>query len=434
MKLLIAGDLHMGRASTRLPDEFGRDVTSTTRAWGRLVDAAINEQVDALCLTGDIADQDNRFYEAIGPLETGIQRLADHRIRTVAVAGNHDHDVLPRLADNLSDKLSRDDFTLLGRGGAWQRLSLPDTDHPALHIDGWSFPQRYVDRSPLHDYNLPPTDDAPTLAMLHGDLDAPASRYAPLDSAQMRSMRADAWLLGHVHLPALHHDPNAPLILYPGSLQAMDPGETGAHGAWLIEVDRHTVRPPRFTPLSAVRYESIDVDVTGVEDDAALQSTVLETVREQSGELVEASGESLRCLALRLHLTGNTPLAAQLDALTRNLRDDLTLPVGEARVLVERVTTDALPPIDLHEHAQGNTPPAALARLLLALDETSPDETTRRLIGEAQRRLADQRRRPDFAALFDDPAAREASEADARQYLRKQATKLLNALLSTVEK
>ena len=84
--------------------------------WEMIVDRAITETVDAVALSGDIVDQDNRFFEATGPLERGILLLASKGIHTFAVSGNHDYDVLHRLADSIGSE----HFHLLGRGGQWE--------------------------------------------------------------------------------------------------------------------------------------------------------------------------------------------------------------------------------------------------------------------------------------------------------------------------
>ncbi len=136
LRLLIAGDLHLGRASSRVTAQDASDVT-VRAALDHLVDAAIRENADLLCLTGDVADESNRFWEALGPLTRSITRLAEEDIVTLAVSGNHDHDVLPRLADQLDPNA----FHLLGRGGNWERYTHEVDGAPALHVDGWSYPQ-----------------------------------------------------------------------------------------------------------------------------------------------------------------------------------------------------------------------------------------------------------------------------------------------------
>ena len=83
MKILFSGDLHIGRHSSRIPQSLDGPKYSAARAWERIVDIATEDKYEIVLLSGDIADQDNDYYEAIGPLERGIQRLGEAGIRTV---------------------------------------------------------------------------------------------------------------------------------------------------------------------------------------------------------------------------------------------------------------------------------------------------------------------------------------------------------------
>lgn len=64
LRLLMTGDLHLGRSSSRLPDALKHEARAAT-AWGRIVDLALAEQVSAVLLSGDVADESNRFWEAV---------------------------------------------------------------------------------------------------------------------------------------------------------------------------------------------------------------------------------------------------------------------------------------------------------------------------------------------------------------------------------
>ena len=120
-KLLLTGDLHLGRGPSGLPS--GVDVTrySATVIWGDIVDLAISEGVSAVLLSGDIVDRDNRFAEAYGPLERGVRKLTDAGIHTVAIAGNHDFDVLPALADRIpTDAVDDGGKVILNLNDGWR--------------------------------------------------------------------------------------------------------------------------------------------------------------------------------------------------------------------------------------------------------------------------------------------------------------------------
>ena len=118
--------------------------------WEAMVERAIEEKVDLVALAGDVVDHDNRFFEATGPFERGLTRLGSHGIPTFAVAGNHDFDVFPRVAEAVGS----DCFRLLGRGGQWEETRFTAKDGQELCLHGWSFPSSHVPTSPLADYHL----------------------------------------------------------------------------------------------------------------------------------------------------------------------------------------------------------------------------------------------------------------------------------------
>lgn len=384
----------------------GHDV-SATDAWRRLVDVALRDSVDVVLLSGDVADQDNKFWEAVGPLEAGVNKLAAAGIEVVAVSGNHDHDVLPRLAAQLPDG-----FTLLGKGGTWQRHTLRRDGRAVLHVDGWSFPGRYVERDPTLDYHLPHADDAPTIGLLHGDLDDAASPYAPLAAARLRSLGPAAWLLGHLHTPRLLSD-HACWLLYPGSPQALDFGETGVHGLWLLDVDSH-LHTPRQVSLSSARYVLSTLDLTGVDTIDDANNAVLNHLTDVARQAIDAGGGELKVLAMRLRVTGETSLADKLPSMLTELVQDYDATVDGVSVGVDRFTCDALPPLDLDELRTSHTPPGVLAAVLL---DASPDHPAARRVAAALNRID---RSAVFRPLDDEPVAPTDATADrARETLRQ---------------
>lgn len=427
MKLLLSGDLHIGRASTRLPEAVPLEQRRAARAWEDLVDLAMQERADAVCLSGDIADQANKFWEAIGPLERGVQRLAEAGIAVYVVAGNHDHDVLANLADNLPGE----QFRLIGRGGQWERVAVEIDGRAALYIDGWSFPQEHVAVSPLESYTLALDADAPILGVVHGDLNASASRYAPLDMAHLQRLPPQGWLLGHIHAPALTDDAGTAWVLYPGSPQALDPGETAAHGVWIVEVERGRLGVPRFRPLSPVRYEplavELDEQVQSAED---LRTRLLGAVRDRARAVVAESGGALRCLSLRVHVGGRSPLARHASELLNELKEQFDdYRVEDVLIAIESVECSVQPAIDLAKVAEDRSALGDVAQLLLELDKEQPAEEVARLIRQAKRSIRTTRDAPHYADLPDDPPV---TDALARQYLRTQAHALLADLYEQV--
>ena len=238
--ILAIGDVHLGTACSGLPGEiksWGADPAELTPAAAlrRAVDFAIEKGVAAVLFAGDVVDGDNARFEAMAPLEESVQRLLDKEIQVMAVAGNHDHEALPRLAALM------DGFTLLGKGGKWEPETVAKAGLPRAQVVGWSFGDQYVRQSPvamLLTNPLPaPSPPIPRIGLLHGDLDASGGGYAPIRQTELNDTGYDAWLLGHIHKPSLEglleSDGSRPCG-YLGSLVGLDPSETGPHGPWLL--------------------------------------------------------------------------------------------------------------------------------------------------------------------------------------------------------
>ena len=424
MKILCSGDLHLGRRSSRLPDGADARAHSATAAWEALVELAIDQRVDLVALSGDVVDRDNRYFESFGPLERGVRRLGAAGIPTVAVAGNHDFDVLPKLAPSLGKS-----FRLIGADGRWERVSIPRDGRPALHVVGWSFPAEHVAESPLAGFPSFPADSVPVLGLLHGDLDQAASRYAPVGAGELRAAGASFWLLGHLHAPRLHSHPGAAPLLYPGSPQALDPGERGAHGVWMLELAEGRAPLARHVPLSTVRYDAVEVDVTGVTEHDELDRRVAEGVRAHVQRVVEGGCGPLRHLSCRVRVTGRTTLHRSVEARLREHVALLDPGHGEVTGRVERLEVATTPAADLRELARASDAPGVLARFVLALDGGAVDSAHERLLAELAARAADVRRARPYQPLGDSPP----TPGELRELARRQALLLIDQLVAQKE-
>ena len=434
VRIVLTGDLHVGRRPSRVADEGLCKRSSCAAAWTAVVELALRERADVVAVSGDLVDRENRFYEAFGPLERGLRRLSEAGIDTVAVAGNHDYDVLPRLADQMTATR----FRLIGRGGRWERHTVERDGGAVLHVDGWSFPSESVLDNPLR-AGLPaaPADGLPAMGLLHGDLDAPSSRYAPLSLAELRGTCHRFWLLGHVHKPSLLEADGCCTVLYPGSPQGMDPGETGAHGPWLLDLDGQSRPRPRQVPTCLVRYERLEIDVGGAETVDDVRSRVIKGLHRELGPVCTDCGP-LELVSCRIVLGGRTPLHRQLRRIAAEMQAELEVPVGAVMARVERVDVDTRPAIDLPELARGGGPPAVLARLLTDLQGGENDPAAVGLADRLVRDLAGVwEARPylplNSSADPERPAEPAPDEARARRLLLDQGMLLLDELLAQKE-
>jgi DNA repair protein SbcD/Mre11 len=414
MKIFATADIHLGRVPARLPAEVARRY-SPRRAFESLVETAIKEQADALLLAGDIADNDRTFIEAYGVLQGAVTRLRAANIPLIAVAGNHDTRILPELERAIDDK---DAFCLLGANGEWGMKDVACRDGRRVRVIGWSFPSRHYNGNPLDSY--PGAGDNPpelVLGLLHADRDGPAgSRYAPVASAALEAAAGiDHWILGHVHRP----DPlaDAPRQFYAGSLQALDPSETGLHGA--VEIDAAGLERRCGGGL---RYENIALDAGGLVGAGDLLPLLAGQV-----ERLRAEDESFEALSARIAIDGESEL--EPDAIRRSLggNEQADIQMHGCSVYVERLEIDMHAPLDLDELARGRDTTGRLARLLQKLESGAADGELDELIEKAKARL----REVDGAAAFEalaDAACDGDIESAARRLLARQGYALLRDL------
>lgn len=435
-KILCLGDLHLGVRPSRVPAGVDPRSASVARVWARAVELALREEVGLVLLSGDVVDRANRFFEAFGPLEEGLERLAEAGIDVCAVAGNHDFDVLPQLAGTVSGRR----FHLLGEDRRWERFTWRDRDgRPRLHVDGWSFPARDVREDPVERYDLdPPAEEAPVLGLVHGDLDQARSSNAPLSRASLEACAdggIDAWLLGHVHKPGPVELSRGRWALYPGSPQPLDWTETGVHGGWLLEVAGGSLGRPEPLPLATLRWETLTVDLSAVRHADGARSAVVEAARAAAEKHAAYGPEAPEWLLFRAALVGRTEAHGDLAQVVTELERDapLELPAGDARARVVEVADRTRPAIDLHDLARGEGAPAVLADLLLSLGSGSEpghddlsDPSGRRLVAEVEEAV---RGVSAFRPFADLPGTILAGEG-LHDRLETAAWALLDALLA----
>lgn len=418
VKLLCAADIHLGRQPSRLPAALA-DRAAALRpaaAWRRLVDLALEERVDALLLAGDVVDRDDDFFEAFADLRAGAERLATARIPVLAVAGNHDTRVLPRLAEAV------DGVTVLGRGGRWQEHALRGRDGVRVTVLGWSFPRSVTTEDPLQ-RPLPQRGPEVTIGLLHCDRDQAASGYAPVRSADLRAAPVDAWLLGHVHRPdiAIGERPMG----YLGSLAATDPGEPGPHGAWLLEVASDGRLGLHSRPLAPLRWERLEVDLSDLQDAADAPVRITRALDDLHGRLV-AEGDPAEAVGCRLALVGRTSLRAEAArVLARDDPRNTLLSRNGTAYFVHAWRLEALPELDLEALAREPSPLGLLARTLLLLQGRGDPQARAALLGEAARHLAAVPERRYLSAA----AAEPPDEASVAELLESAALYALDALV-----
>ena len=441
MRLLCASDLHLGRQPTGQagrPGHLALDPAriATSVVWDALVDLALDAEVDAVLLAGNVIDRENRTFEPLGPLERGLTVLDQHAVPVYAIAGDHDFDVLRRIADH--DPAAP--LHVIGRDGRWEQVTVAARGGETITVVGWSAPGPTHPGTPFAGFTPPRQSDGPVVALLHASLidedqKAGPGDYAPVTRHDLGGWPVDLWVMGHGHTPHYDTDDVVPL-LKPGSGSPLDRRERGPHGAWIVDIaetDAARTVSARLVPLAPIRFAASELDLTGVDDLAEVESRIIGAVHDALNDAAaDDVGGHLMYLSCELTLRGQTPLHARISELVDDLTRTVAIQQGRVTAAIGSVTIETRPAIDLAPLVGRPDPVGEIARLLTALDADDdgiPDQFSpaqRDLLQQTTTRLRAAHRSRVFAALGGDP---EPDIATARTWLQREGWSLLDALI-----
>ncbi|MGZ8513111.1 MAG: metallophosphoesterase family protein [Candidatus Limnocylindria bacterium] len=367
LRFLHTGDLHLDSPLEGLSAEAPTEVlpvlrNATTDAWRNIVRLAIDEAVDFVLVAGDVFEVASPTLLGQARFRDGLAKLADAGIRSFVVHGNHDpmdgRSWAPSLA--FPSAVHRFGTDVVGA------VPVLRDGREIARIHGRSYPRPAVAENYAAGFRADP--DAPfSIGLLHANVgNRPGhDNYAPCSVDDLRASGMDYWALGHIHQPGqVIADPPT---YYCGIPQGRDPGELGARGCYLVDVDASRRVTARFVATDVVRWHPIELPIMDVADDEALHRLCREAV---AAAIDAADGRSL---VIRLRLVGR-------GALHGNVRrpgylDDLRQLLNEER--------SALPPFAWVESIRDATRPD----VDLASRRDAPD-----FIGDFLRTVAGARR------------------------------------------
>ena len=423
IKILATADLHLGKSSSGIPEHS--EVASTRYTWLRMINWAITNNVDVVVLCGDIIDRDNRFFEAIGPLQSGFDLLKKAGIVIYLVTGNHDFDVLSQVIHTAKNE----HVHLLGINGKWEIMTF-SKDTQTIQFVGWSFPNQYVAQDPLVTFaeiTLDPNQIA--IGLLHGDLDNVESIYAPLQLASLLRSRVNAWILGHIHKPA-EIRPLNPSVWYAGSPQALSSKEQGIHGPLLITIKDTdiTIHP---VALSPVRYERLSIDLTGVDTEADLRDRLITGIFGDAGTKNQELSE-VAYLVYDISMVGKSTKIRELAFWAHQLVRDYSQQTDSGTAIVVRSVSSNLQPSvkNLQELSAQESPAGILAQSILALELNQTNPFLEKLLIEWKHKQQLLNTSIVYQPLHVPGKAVDENEPDAKKYILQECNRLLAELMA----
>lgn len=405
MRFLHLADLHLDTIFANRRRELRTRLRAATQeAVERAVDQAMNHEVDAVLIAGDLFDGDHLSFHAERFLTRALERLVSSGITVVYATGNHD----PGGPSGLASRIGWPESVILLSDAEPRRIPILRDGELVGCVTGagHASPRESRDLSAA----FPPPQRQPgvaEVALLHTQvLNTPGSsdhdRYAPSHLPALRGAGYDYWALGHIHLrQRLSADPP---IHYPGNVQGRHPGESGAKGGLLVELRPGQAPVVEFLELAPVRWESLRLaDLDEATSLTALAGRIRRGWREARDRDPGLPGAEW---ILRVELAGPSPLHRVLESeeerreLARELESSLGLLQAEIRAREIRPALDptrhrdrvdvlgeALRLLEELSDPEGPSPSRELSLAvgeLAGSDGTDPDEYLRNLLrGEA---------------------------------------------------
>jgi DNA repair protein SbcD/Mre11 len=305
-RFLHAGDLHLDSPVEGLSAEAPPEVLSvlrnaTTDAWRAIVRTALDERVDFVLVAGDVFEVSSPTLLGQTRFRDGLAELAAAGIGSFVVHGNHD----PLDGRTWAPSLSFPDAAHRFGTASVEAVPVLRDGREIARVHGRSYPRAAVTENYAAGFRAAP--EAPfSIGLLHANVgDRPGhGNYAPCSVDDLRASGMDYWALGHIHQPGrVLADPPA---YYCGIPQGRDPGELGARGCWLVDVDAAGRVAPRFSATDVVRWQPIVVSIDELSDDESLGRAC----REAIGASVDTADG--RSLVVRMRLDGRGPMHATL--------------------------------------------------------------------------------------------------------------------------
>ena len=324
------------------------------RSISRLGELAGEHGAAHVLVAGDVYDGADRSLRAQHRFVKGLARLHRAGIRSFVCHGNHDP--LNGWEARLQYPPSCHRF-----GAGFEAVPVFEEDPGRAVVHGVSYPKRHV-RTNLARRLGRVESDAFNIGLLHANVgDNPDhGAYAPCTLSDLAETGVDYWALGHVHTRNVLNR-SGPTVVYPGNPQGRSPTERGARGVYVVRVGPGGRTQLDFRPVDTVRWERLEVDVSGMETE---QELIDRLHRRTESALKRGKGLSL---VLRFVLRGRGALhrsvrrPGSLNALVEGLNEDWASRSPFA--WCERVRDETAAPFDRRDLLLGSDFVADLLRL-----------------------------------------------------------------------
>ncbi|NIK12667.1 metallophosphoesterase family protein [Alkalibacillus almallahensis] len=232
IRFIHTADLHLDspfKGMREVPENILYDVQNATlKAFERLIELAVNEQVDFVVIVGDLFDVQSASLKSLVTLKRGLSQLNTYGINVYISFGNHDYDMMRKVDLTLPENT----YIFPTEEVSVTTFRKGETE---AHLYGFSYESRAVREPKVHEYERIDRSGY-HIATLHGSLKSNEEhdQYAPFQLEDLKAKPFDYWALGHIHKRDLLAQ--RPYIVYPGNIQGRHMKETGEKGCYVVEL------------------------------------------------------------------------------------------------------------------------------------------------------------------------------------------------------
>ena len=183
-------------------------------------------------------------------------------------------------------------------------------------------------------------------------------------------------------------------------------------------------------PLSPVRYESLNIDITHMVDEASVRDTITSGLIKDANSRIDELGE-VCYLVYDIWLTGYHANINQVEEWTRHISDFEKEITSGTIISVRKVNTALQPEVqNLEELSKQPSPAGILAATILAIENGHSTPFLEGLIDRWNRKLETLNNYNTYQPLL---AAGRLNDKDAKKHLSAECKRLLSELIAGQE-
>ncbi len=271
VKILHTADIHIGAKEGFLKSAAQKRRLETLLTFERIIDLAIEKQVDIITIAGDLFDSNNLEEHFVDTVFSVIERC---KIPTVFAAGNHDplNSESPFVTRDLPDNLF-----VLGKEDeciTFEELS--------LKVYGRSFDNVYLKGE--ESFTLNTSEDYVNLMVQHGELKSDlSSDYNSITPTFVKNCKMDYIALGHVHKRTPIGKIGNTSFAYSGCPEGQGFDELEEKGVFVGEIGKNICNL-EFVPVSKRKHIHHKTDISGLCSTEEIYNKILEELNQSFGK------------------------------------------------------------------------------------------------------------------------------------------------------